>query len=288
MKSASAPLIALLGDRNRQLRVADLLTLTLLDSSVKRYTGRDHKVTHSGIDYIHNDVLFKRSRIRTVPGLEVDQLDITFFPGTNSTLGGFPFIEGVRRGVLDGARIRLDRGYLSDTGSTTVGALNLFDGRVSNIPEATRTSVKMIGKSDVELLNTKLPRNLFQSRCVHTLYDTGCGLNRESLAVTGTVTGGGTTTSWYSNLSQPDHYFTLGYVYILTGQNAGLYRGVKAYWSTGGGMVLFEPLPYAPAAGDTFKIYPGCDKLKDTCQNKFGNLTHFRGYPYIPVPETLL
>jgi uncharacterized phage protein (TIGR02218 family) len=41
----------------------------------------------------------------------------------------------------------------------------------------------------------------------------------------------------------------------------------------------------APANGDTFNIYPGCDKKQATCSTKFANLTHFRGFPYIPRPR---
>jgi hypothetical protein len=57
--------------------------------------------------------------------------------------------------------------------------------------------------------------------------------------------------------------------------------------TNGDGMfALTQPLPYAPAAGDTFVVYPGCDKSQRTCQIKFGNLANFGGFPYVPAPET--
>jgi uncharacterized phage protein (TIGR02218 family) len=40
------------------------------------------------------------------------------------------------------------------------------------------------------------------------------------------------------------------------------------------------------AAGDSFSIYPGCDKQQSTCQNKFANLINFRRFPYIPENST--
>jgi hypothetical protein len=46
------------------------------------------------------------------------------------------------------------------------------------------------------------------------------------------------------------------------------------------------PFPYVPEAGDTFNLVPGCDGRQVTCSAKFNNIVHFRGYPYIPVPET--
>ena len=53
----------------------------------------------------------------------------------------------------------------------------------------------------------------------------------------------------------------------------------------GGTFALLVPLPALPAIGDTLTVYPGCDKTKTTCAGKFGNLVHFQGQPYIPVPE---
>ena len=35
-------------------------------------------------------------------------------------------------------------------------------------------------------------------------------------------------------------------------------------------------------AGDAFTVYPGCDKTRNTCLNKFNNLLRFRGFPYTP------
>jgi uncharacterized phage protein (TIGR02218 family) len=52
-------------------------------------------------------------------------------------------------------------------------------------------------------------------------------------------------------------------------------------------ITVLQPLPAAVVSGDAFEIYPGCDKTKATCENKFANLIRFRGYPFIPAPETV-
>ena len=63
--------------------------------------------------------------------------------------------------------------------------------------------------------------------------------------------------------------------------------GVAAPSTNGSGIfVLTQPLPYAPAASDTFTVYPGCDKSQRTCQLKFNNIVNFAGFPYVPAPET--
>jgi hypothetical protein len=50
-------------------------------------------------------------------------------------------------------------------------------------------------------------------------------------------------------------------------------------------MILTDALPYAPAAGDAFNAYPGCDRTLITCQDTFNNIINFSGVPFIPVPE---
>jgi hypothetical protein len=37
--------------------------------------------------------------------------------------------------------------------------------------------------------------------------------------------------------------------------------------------------------GDTYKLFPGCDKRGVTCVGRFNNVENFRGYLYIPKPE---
>jgi uncharacterized phage protein (TIGR02218 family) len=49
---------------------------------------------------------------------------------------------------------------------------------------------------------------------------------------------------------------------------------------------LIAPFPVIPLVGDAFTIYPGCDKQQSTCATKFGNLIHFRGFPYVPENST--
>jgi hypothetical protein len=60
-------------------------------------------------------------------------------------------------------------------------------------------------------------------------------------------------------------------------------------WVAGspGTIALLAPFPNAAAAGDAFTIYPGCDKTLDAngCA-KFANTARFKGYPYVPDPQT--
>jgi uncharacterized phage protein (TIGR02218 family) len=91
-----------------------------------------------------------------------------------------------------------------------------------------------------------------------------------------------------TNLTQADTYFDNGQLVFNFGANNGHVVAVKAYLNSGGTVYFVVPLPALPTAGDTFTIYPGCDKTQATCASKFSNLANFGGFPYVPVPETAI
>lgn len=286
MKSHTPELIALLNS-STQFLMADLYTITLASNTVLRYTSADISITHGGNTFSARGPLIRRGQVRTVLGLEVDTLDITVMASpTNDDhlLDGQPFIPAALKGALDGASVLLQRAFLTDWAQPPVGAVVLFSGRASDM-SGKRTELNGDIKSDLELLNTKLPRNLYQASCLHTLYDTGCAANKAALTVSGSVTGNNGTGQWMqSSLSVTSGWFDQGVITFTTGPNAGQRRTVKAYAS---GQFWFAlPLPQVPMVGDAFTVYPGCDKTQATCQGKFNNLPRFRGFPYIPIPET--
>jgi uncharacterized phage protein (TIGR02218 family) len=69
-----------------------------------------------------------------------------------------------------------------------------------------------------------------------------------------------------------------------SGVNANVRATVKSVVA-GASLALMYPLPAAPAAGDAFTVYSGCDHTPATCAAKFGNLARLRGFPYVPPPE---
>ncbi len=84
-------------------------------------------------------------------------------------------------------------------------------------------------------------------------------------------------------------YFALGVIEFTSGANAGLSRSVSTYVngpSSNKTLNIVPPLPQTPTPGDSFTVYPGCDKRLSTCINKFNNLVHFGGFPWIPEPTT--
>jgi hypothetical protein len=81
------------------------------------------------------------------------------------------------------------------------------------------------------------------------------------------------------------------YNYALSFQQIATHYGVGSNGpnTSGAGVLnLWQALPYAPAQGDEFTVYPGCDKSVFACRNKFNNFLNYGGFPFIPNEETAL
>lgn len=85
-----------------------------------------------------------------------------------------------------------------------------------------------------------------------------------------------------------DNWFKYGAVKWESGENNGLGMEVKTYVASSNDVELFLEMPFTILPGDTGFIYAGCDKLKDTCINKFANIINYRGEPYVPGQDEFL
>lgn len=296
MKPSTGPLNTLLA--TKQFGVADLFEFNLISGSTLRYTSFQFDILWGGHTYDSGGTtgpFFERdgegARVRWSRGLETQALDFTVIP-QDAEVDGRPFLEAVRLGVFDGAQIILSRAYFPLLlGSPTpplqpTGVIVLFTGRVGEVNPAGRSMASFNCPSAIELLNINLPRNLYQPGCLNTLFDTACTLLAGDFDVAGTAASGSTVTVVNATLGQATGYFDLGKIVFTSGANNGLVRMVKSYTAgSPGTLSLLYPLPSAPLAGDSFTVYPGCDKLKTTCDAKFNNLANFRGMPYVPQPE---
>ncbi|MDR3414219.1 MAG: DUF2163 domain-containing protein [Formivibrio sp.] len=299
MKNVTPALLALL-QAGGPFVMADMYTVTLTSGTVLRWVDFDRDLTHptNGFVYSCSGPVLRRGKTRIVIGVEVDTLDLSICPGATDYVDGVPMLAAARAGAFDGAKLKLERvflgvpsfilgvsvlgaAYLGDM--APVGAVIMFTGRFADVTLG-RTELQVRINSDVEALNIQLPRNTYQAGCMHTLYDTECGLNRAAWGVTSHVAIGSTVSTINSGLSNAPDWFTRGYIRFNTGALAGTTRTIKSY--AAGRVTVFMPLPAVPAVGDTFTVYAGCDRLQGTCGVKFDNLGSFRATPYTPEPST--
>lgn len=277
MKTASDSLKALLA--SNEFLFADLYTITLINGTVIRYTNADGSVNYAGNTYPNQRI--ERTSIKSSIGVDVDTMTVTIRAGLADLINSVPFPQFASQGGFDGALVQLDRAFMASFGNTNAGVVNLFFGRVSEV-QPSRTSIDLMVSSMTELLNISMPRNLVSPGCIHNLYDSGCGLDQESFALARTVASVASSTEFQISGADADGLFDAGKVIFTSGLNDGVVRSVKTFAS--GTLNLAQPLPFDLAVGDTLKAYYGCDKSKSTCTNKFNNIIHFRGFPFVPVP----
>jgi uncharacterized phage protein (TIGR02218 family) len=288
MRAATSALVnyinMLRAEPDAQAIGADCYTFTLLTGLILTYTSADVPVTLNGYVFAANSILVDGLKFKCAAGLEVDQQQITVSARATDTVGGVPFLQALRNGVFDGCEIQRERAFLNswsaaDTASP-IGSVILFKGRIGTIDNVGRTTAQITVNSDLVLLDLQMPRNVYSPACQHALYDSGCGLVKSAFATAGVV-GSGSTGS-VINWSGADPKYNQGTLTFSSGVNAGVSANVKG--AGAGALSLAYPLVNAPATGDAFTVYQGCDHTQTTCTNKFNNLVNFRGFPYVPQP----
>ncbi len=288
MRPADPALEALLA--TRQFVYGDCFSVFLLSGTVLRYTNAQYPITYTSPGemtphtYTSRGILFDGMRMRSTLGIQVDEQDVRISAAADTLVDGVPLMQALRLGYFDGATVRRDRVYMSNWGEPVVGAITLFFGRVSTVDPGGGTRAIMKVKSELIVLDQNMPRNFFQTSCKNTLFDTGCGLDKNDFAVTGTVGMGATNLSipWASaTLNEYD----LGTIHFETGVLVGQTFSIRH--STGSAIILVFPAETPPDAGDQFKAYPGCDLTMARCSGVlFNNLNNFRGFPFVPSAET--
>jgi len=287
MKTATAGFIAWLA-ANTEMVMAELYDITLADGTQLHYTTFDRSLVVGGTTYLAGPPNFKRGTAEEVIGLsKVGTLSLEVHATPTDLINGVPVLQKVVRGDFDKAALTVRRLFM-DSSLTQQGTVIRFVGNIGDLDQVSRTAAKFTCKSKVEDLNIQLPRNILQPTCIHTLFDSGCTLNKASFAVNGTVQAGSTVNKLITNLTQADGYFDNGQLIFNSGADSGHVVAVKAYLNSSGTVFFVVPLPALPSAGDTFTIHPGCDKTQSTCTSKFSNLANFGGFPYVPVPETAI
>ncbi len=288
MKPTSIALVTYLNNARANpdapLLMADAFTLTLRTGLVLCYTNVEMTFSYNGNTYLGNSILIDGLKYRASVGLEVDRQQITIAARSTDTItAGAPFLQALRDGSFDGAEIVRYRVFFSDRiGGTAIGSVLLFKGRLGVIDEIGRTSAKLNVNSDLVLLDIDMPRNVYQPTCLHTLYDSGCTLVKNAFGTSGTAGAGSTASA--INWSGANANFQQGSITFTSGANAGVTATVGSV-APGSSLKLLYPLESAPAAGDGFTVYYGCDHTPGTCQSKFNNLANFRGFPYVPPPQ---
>jgi len=229
------------------------------------YTSGDVAVTYNSNTY--TPALIKRGSVTYNDKLEVTELKLTIGYVENPTLE-YIAINPVEILWISVMKLHRDQSPLE--------ADVVFIGQIKNVKfKGIVAEVECVGFE--HYLKMPIPVLRYQIGCNWTVFDSNCKLNEASYKVTATVTLDSTGT-------------------VLTSTTFGSYADG---WFTGGKCV-FGTIPRAIAAhigntitlafkiqtlqdNDSVDVYPGCDGIIETCRDKFNNITHFLGFPFIPI-----
>lgn len=288
MRTVTPALAAYLAGLQAQLDapalMADCFTFTLATGAVLTYTNADVPIVLNGATFLANALLVDGLQYKCATGLDVDKQKITISARPTDTIGGIPFLQAIRNGLLDGCEVQRDRAFLSSWSAPPIGGVTLFKGRVATVDSVGRTTAQITVASDLVLLDIPMPRNLYQPACNHVLFDSGCGLVKNAWSAAGIVGADATavTVPW----SAASAAYAQGTLFFTSGANTGVKANIKD--ATASALVLSYPLPNVPAQGDAFTATQGCDHTLATCKAKFNNAARFRGFPFVPAPDTML
>lgn len=167
-----------------------------------------------------------------------------------------------------------------------------WKGRLASV-KPDEKSIKLVFESIFTSLRRPGLRLRYQRTCPHALYGYGCNVPKEDFAISGEVTAiSGNLVTMPVAAGHPAGFFTSG----MIESPDGTLRFITGH--SGSTLTLIRPLEslnsffakngYGEGYGYGYgglvvRIYPGCDRTKETCQSKFNNLNNYGGFPFIPL-----
>jgi uncharacterized phage protein (TIGR02218 family) len=285
MKQVSTELREYLHSR-KHFYACDIYELRLASGLVFRYADYDMDIITDGNTFSCKGPIFEREDISLSSGISVDKMNISVYVDATDTIGGTPTMHVANNGGFDDATLSLYRCYMSNPG-VVVGTVEKFTGDI-NVKSGGGLEMNWEVKSSVQRLNVEWPLRKYYPTCPYALYGAGCGLNIDNYTAYGTVTAVNSFQSFNTNLAFPDNYYDQGGIEWLSGPLTGVSVPIKWSENRSGSLYILIPLESAPVVGNTFRVYPGCDKLPGTCNSKFNNYLRNRATPYIPLKETIV
>lgn len=230
-----------------------------------RHTDGDISVTFDG--EVYTPATLKRSSVKQDTELKVTSMsiDVSYIAD--------PVFEFIAMNPIELLWISVSKLHRDQS---PLEADVVFIGQIKNVTfKGVSAKAECVGFE--HFLKQTVPKWRFQHTCNHMVFDDKCALTEASYKVTATVTIDATKTlvSSATFALQDDGYFTGGK--IVFGDE---YRTIVVHESNVVTLMYkFQELVDASSVD----AYPGCDGRVETCKNKFNNIVHFLGFPFIPT-----
>ena len=267
-----------------ELTVAEIYWIQLKNGVIARFTSHDKDIAYGG--HIYQAIPIRRTQIKYHSDLQVDRVSISFgLIGIRLGPDTLTIPQIIRREYLREAHVKIS---LVDYKLLNADTL-LFEGWVSGGIEFSGGITTLNCGSLLDRLEDNFPKYVYSMQCNHQLFSKYCGLSKSAHQTNGTVKTNTTQQFIYDTVfafaNKPAGYWNKGEFRMTSGPNAHISRTIMAHFD--GHIKLLIPFPEIITVGESYSVWPGCDKTGATCHNKYNNYANFFGFEHIPAPETL-
>ena len=242
-------------------------------------------------DELYSSINIQESQLQQLAGLEPDNQEIT------AQLTEVFSAQSIRNRKWYGAEVITANYNPLDVSMGPLMRRKSFIGKV----DVSRYTAKTEARSLAQLLDQPVG-DVTTAKSTTELGDFRCKIDLSGDTVDGYhITNLGTVTAvtdrqvFTVELSEdiatgidtaPDDFFAFGNAIWTGGDNES--SRIKILTNAGNEITLWLPVNYDIQEGDEVTLIAGCDKSREMCRDKFGNMENFRGFPDLPGPDRVL
>jgi len=244
------------------------------DGVTMGFTTHDRTLTIGGVPYGASPGMLP-SAVRQSDGFDVDTLDVDGALTADAITA-----DDLAVGRWDGAALSL---FAVDWSDPAADPLPIARGEIGDVSIQDGAFTAEL-RGPTALLERPVVEQTSPD-CRASLGDARCRIDLAFRQRTARVVAAAGSLLTLDNAEPSAGAYAYGRLRWLDGGNAGLSALVAA--SDGVTLTLRDPPACPVEAGALVELTEGCDRLFDTCRNRFFNADNFRGEPYLPGNDLL-
>ncbi len=257
-------------------RRCQLWSIERTDGMVLRFTSHDEDVTWGEDTYATCHSLRESASEQSAAADQVGNIDLEGLLDTDAISD-----DDLYAGIYNDAFVQVWRVAWGDN---TDQAFRVAAGWLGNISHGERGWKGEVVGPGGRLLQQPLLQ-VVAPTCRWRFGDlTTCGIDADALAITGTVLSAATRSYLFTDVIDPggSAQWDRGTLRFTYGRNTGQVCEVRDVDFDTGRIVLWVRSGFAPDAGDSFVLKPGCDLGFDSGCQAYDNRERHGGFPHVP------
>lgn len=228
------------------------------------YTNSDAPVDFEGQTY--QPAAISRGSMEYNSALDVSTMKFQFAAITQ------PVLQYIAQNPIDITWIEVSR-LFRDMDPLEKGIIFIGQIKAAGF-KGTQAEVEGVGFE--HFLKMPVPIFRYQRNCNHHVFDAGCALNKGDYKVSVVI-----ALSAEKIVITAEEFGAFDNGYFIGGlvEYGAEARAIVAH---AGNDITLAYRMMQLEDGHTVDVYPGCDGRVETCRDKFDNIAHFLGFPFIP------